>query len=215
MTATSGEVELLLKRLAPVVCFDRREQYFPSTVEYYLAHCQVIGPDADPPSPSAWTWHEILSSDRYRLREVSTDYRSGFALTSDLDHVPYYVQYHYDEPSDLWTLTYRMFFPYTGVSWWSETLWSALCPWADPAPPGPRIEAPTVSLLIKAQTLRIQSVRINGVLQTEPWETWDQRLVLYSHLYTHHWTLHPPWWWSTGTSVCPRFLERIDDDEVV
>ena len=99
----SRQIQSILEHHAPIIFFHSNEEYFPSTIEYFLANCEET--DA---------FYDICNPSSQSFNVHNSDCKFGFRHQSELSQAPYYVTYTTDvTKSSSVTILYYLFFPHT------------------------------------------------------------------------------------------------------
>lgn len=200
----------LMVEMAPILMFDSREEYFPSTIDYYLANSDAISADGhmdtivttglgmiDIPSlPSTCT---------IQLR--NSDCRFGFNNPVDMAKIPYYTHKVEDATNCAWKISYFVFFPSQGpdylcgcIPWWTSTT----------------SNLHSIELTVDKDTNKLRRICLDGEEEIlKHVELFEGRPMIYCSLYTHHLSLVPQnsfcnYHDEKGYILCPKFFETVD-----
>ena len=200
----------LLSAMAPTLIFDSREEYFPSTIDYYLANSDAIYTDGhtidrlaviDIPSlPPTCTI-------QMRNEPDTAHCRFGFNTPVDMDKIPYYTHKVEDATNCAWKLTYFVFFPSQGpdylcgcIPWWTSTT----------------SNLHSVELTVDKDSKKLRRICLDGEeTDLKTVELFGGHPMIYCNLYTHTLSLVPQYSFcgyhdEKGRILRPKFLESID-----
>ena len=111
---TPSEQQQLLQRFRPCLVFQSTEQFFPSTVEYYLANAEMTDSDGRLVRAVGSVYTDSLQShsfSNYHVQVVNEKALKGFS-SIDLPVAPFYGTV--ECRASTWVLQYLLFFPYRG-----------------------------------------------------------------------------------------------------
>lgn len=200
------EMDTMLSDLAPILIFDSREEYFPSTIDYYLANSEVIYPEGNISEELGIVDIPTIPP-RCTIQMRNSDCRFGFNTPSDMSKIPYYIHRIEDATNCAWKLSYFVFFPSQGpdylcgcIPWWTSTT----------------ANLHSVELTVDKDTMKLRRVCLDGEEENFKYvELFDGHIMVYCNLYSHSLSLTPQYSFcdyhnEKGHVIQPKFFDHVD-----
>jgi hypothetical protein len=202
----------VLQKFVPYILFDSREEYYPSPIEFYIANCNIIGPDGNILKNVDMTNLKSIPAS-HRLQLCNPESRYGFNVESDLNKVPFYTQVIQDH--DMLRLIYVLFFPSKGADYICGCILGHIPWWTPDISNTSNVQSVEIDV-DKYTPNHIRKITINGdEYNPKILERFDGHPMLYCNLYNHELSPYPQVSFcychdEKGHILKSKFIEPID-----